>query len=76
MARMAAVWDSMADVTFDCVLGDDENLLLAGQAQLRRGDGEVSYRFMEHYTMVHGLVAERRSYMDAVPPDVAAFFGS
>lgn len=76
VARMAGLSDAQPDITFDCVLADDENLVFAGRARFRRGEDEVSYRFVEHHTLVDGVVTERRAYMDAVPPDVAAFFGA
>lgn len=64
------------DMQADTVLADDDNVVVVGTARFARGDDSVSYRFVEHYTLVDGKVVERRSYMDAVPADVATFFGS
>jgi ketosteroid isomerase-like protein len=76
VARMAGMGvGSTAEVSLDAVLADDDHLIVVGHARMHRDDQEVSYRYVEYYTMQDGKVTERWSFMDAVPADVAAFFG-
>lgn len=65
------------DPTIEIVaaVSDDDHMLVEGTARFVQGDKSVSYRYVERYTMRDGVVTERRSFMDAVPGDVAAFFG-
>src|SRR5437899_6415957 len=59
----------------DAVLADDDSLVVFGRAHFEGPGGPLDYRYAEHYTLVDGVVTERRSFMDAVPDDVAKFFG-
>jgi ketosteroid isomerase-like protein len=58
----------------ETVLADDDNLVVVGQAHFEGAGGPLDYRYVEHYLLSNGVVTERRSYMDAVPADVADFF--
>lgn len=76
VARMSGFpGDAPPAVELDAVLGDDDDLVVVGRAHFVKGEHTLDYRFVEHLTYRDGKVSERRSYMDAVPDDVAAFFG-
>jgi ketosteroid isomerase-like protein len=75
LARFASMpGDAPPAIDIVAAVADDDHLFVEGTAQFARGDQTLSYRFAERYTMRDGVVTERRAYMDAVPPDVAAFF--
>jgi ketosteroid isomerase-like protein len=77
LARMEGFpGDAPPVIETDAVLGDDDNLVVVGRAHFVRGTETLDYRYVEFYRLVDGRVAERRSFMDAVPEDVATFFGS
>lgn len=56
-------------------VADDDHMFVEGIARFSAGERGITYRFVERYTMRDGVVTERRSFMDAVPDDVASFFG-
>lgn len=76
LARFASMpGDAPPKIDVVAAVADDDHLFVEGTAEFTQGDQTLAYRFAERYTMRDGLVAERRAFMDAVPPDVAAFFG-
>lgn len=75
LARMSAFpGDAPPAIQVDAIFGDDDHLVVVGQAHFRRGELTLDYRFTEFHTLVDGKVIERRAFMDAVPDDVATFF--
>lgn len=56
------------------VLASDEYLAALIQARIRKGGAEIDYRVAEIAHFHEGKITERWAFMDAVPPDVAAFF--
>lgn len=76
VARMTGMGSGTApSVDVRTVLGDDDNIVCVGHADFERAGQRVSYDYAEHMAIKDGLIAERWSYMDAVPADVQAFFG-
>lgn len=76
LARLEAMGAGEApEVTTVATAEDDTHFFVEGVARWTRGSEELEYRFVERHTIVDGLITERRAYMDAVPADVAAWFG-
>lgn len=68
--------DAPPSIEFDALLADDDHLVVVGRAHFEKDEQGLDYRFVEHLTFTDAKVTERRSFMDAVPDDVAAFFTS
>ena len=63
------------DIDIHTILADDEHVVSLLRARLRKPNGdEVSYPVVEVAHVKDGMVTERWAFMDAVPPDVQAFF--
>lgn len=56
------------------VLANDEHLMALIDGRIRKGDTEIVYPVVEIARLNEGKITERWAFMDAVPPDVAAFF--
>lgn len=64
------------EVELHAVSGDESTLLVSGTAKFDRSGRTLGYHFMEHYTLDEGRVAERHSFLDAVPHQVEQFFAA
>jgi len=71
LARFAALAE-IEPVSVDTVLADDGHLVAVGRARIGSGPDALEYRYAEYFSAdADGKIAERRSFMDAVPADVA-----
>ncbi|MEP6760535.1 MAG: nuclear transport factor 2 family protein [Sporichthyaceae bacterium] len=74
-ARLGMVAGLENDLELHTVLADDDHVVSLVTARLRKPNGdEVSYPVVEVVHVQDGMVTERWAFMDAVPPDVQAFF--
>jgi ketosteroid isomerase-like protein len=74
-ARFAMAAGLETDVELHTILADDDHVVSLVKARMRKPNGdEVSYPAVEVAHMKDGMVTERWAFMDAVPPDVQAFF--
>jgi ketosteroid isomerase-like protein len=76
VARLAAPGQGLdGRIDLHDVLADDDHVVAMIRVALCRPDGtEVDYPAVEVAHLVDGQITERWSFMDACPPEVAAFF--
>lgn len=74
-ARLGMAAGLETDVELHTVLADDDHVVSLVKARMRKPNGdEVSYPAVEVAHVKDGMVTERWAFLDAVPPDVQAFF--